>query len=161
MSAYGLSKQLAISQKMAQTFIDHYFSRYQGVKRYIDETIATARESRHTSTLLGRVRPLPDIDSGNRNLRLFAERTAINTPIQGTAADLIKIAMIRMDEALRKKGLQSVMLLSVHDEIVFETPPEEATQLFNLARAVMEGVWELKAPLKVNIAEGQNWAEAH
>jgi DNA polymerase-1 len=161
MSAYGLSKNLDISQKMAQTYIDNYFARYQGVQAYMRATISTARESGQTSTLLGRIRPLPDIHSKNHNLRQFAERMAINTPIQGTAADLIKLAMIRMDKALEKAGLRAAMLLSVHDEIVFEAPPEELSELESLATEVMERVWELDVPLKVNIDSGDNWAKAH
>ncbi len=161
MSAYGLSKNLDISQKMAQTYIDNYFARYQGVQAYMRATIQAARESGQTSTLLGRIRPLPDIDNKNRNVRQFAERMAINTPIQGTAADLIKLAMIRMDQALDDAGLKTAMLLSVHDEIVFEAPPEELPELEKLATTVMEGVWDLDVPLKVNIDSGDNWAQAH
>ncbi len=161
MSSFGLSRQLGISQKMAQTYIDHYFVRYKGVKRYMEETVAAARSSLRTSTLLGRIRPLPDINADNRNVRQFAERTAINTPIQGTAADLIKIAMIRMDHALRDRKLQTAMLLTVHDELVFEVPPTERETVSALVRKVMEGVWALKVPLKVNLAWGKNWAEAH
>lgn len=161
MSAFGLSKQLDISQKMAKTYIDNYFKRYQGVKRFLDETIASAHESKQTSTLLNRTRPLPDIGSSNRNVRQFAERIAINTPIQGSAADLIKLAMIRVDDALQKEGLMSTMLLSVHDEIVLEVPPEEETVVEALVRETMEGVWSLTVPLKVNMAWGENWAEAH
>jgi DNA polymerase-1 len=161
MSAYGLARELEISNKMAQTFIDHYFSRYEGVKKFIDQTIAEARESRKTSTLLGRIRQLPEIASSNRNVRQFAERTAINTPIQGSAADLIKLAMINVAKALRAKNMRTTMLLSVHDEIIFEVPPEELDDARKLVREEMEGVWDLAAPLKVNIAVGKNWAEAH
>jgi DNA polymerase-1 len=161
MSPYGLSKELGISQKMAKTYIDNYFSRYKGVKRFIDQTISDARETRKTSTLLGRIRLLPDIDSSNKIVREFAERTAINTPIQGTAADLIKLAMIRIDKAFRQDGLNSAMLLSVHDEIVFEVPTEELTSVKRLVKEIMEGIWNLKVPLKVNVASGENWAEAH
>jgi DNA polymerase-1 len=139
----------------------NYFARYQGVQAYMRATIQAARESGQTSTLLGRIRPLPDIDSKNRNVRQFAERMAINTPIQGTAADLIKLAMIRMDQALDDAGLKAGMLLSVHDEIVFEAPPEELPELEKLATTVMEGVWDLEVPLKVNIDYGDNWAQAH
>jgi DNA polymerase-1 len=161
MSPYGLSKELGISQKMAKTFIDNYFSRYKGVKRLIDQTIDDARKNKKTSTLLGRIRLLPDINSSNKMVREFAERTAINTPIQGTAADLIKLAMIRVDEAFRQKGLRSAMLLSVHDEIVFEVPPDELAFVKCLVKDIMEGIWSLKVPLKVNVASGENWAEAH
>lgn len=161
MSPFGLSNQLGISQKMAKVYIDNYFSRYPGVKRFMEETVEEARKTRRTDTLLGRIRLLPDIGSANHNLRQFAERTAINTPIQGTAADLIKIAMIQIDRALHEQRLKTAMLISVHDELVFEVPPEEHEKAGELVAAIMEGVWELKAPLKVNIAWGQNWAEVH
>ena len=160
MSPYGLSKELGISRKMAKTYIHNYFTRYKGVKQFIDETIEQAGISKKTSTLLGRIRLLPDINSSNKNLREFAERTAINTPIQGTAADLIKIAMITVDSAFTEKGLKSAMLLSVHDEIVFEVPPDELDTVRTLVKDIMEGVWNLKVPLKVNMAVGENWAEA-
>jgi len=161
MSPYGLSKELNISRKMAKTYIDNYFTRYKGVKRFIDQTISTAKHTSKTSTLLGRIRHLPDINSVNKTVREFAERTAINTPIQGTAADLIKLAMINVDAAFSERGLKTAMLLSVHDEIVFEVPPEELETVKKLIKEIMEGIWDLKVPLKVNIASGGNWAEAH
>lgn len=161
MSPYGLSKELGISQKMAKTYIDNYFARYKGVKTFIDRAISDARKTKRTSTLLGRIRLLPDIESPNKNVREFAERTAINTPIQGTAADLIKLAMIQVDAAFRERGLKSVMLLSVHDEIVFEVPPEEFKSVKTLVKEIMEGILDLKVPLKVNVASGNNWAEVH
>ena len=146
---------------MAKTYIDNYFARYKGVKKFIDSTIEEAIKTKQTSTLLGRIRLLPDINSPNRNIRQFAERTAINTPIQGSAADLIKVAMIKMDETFKEKKLKSAMLLSVHDELIFEVPPDELNTVKKLVKKIMEGVWELKVPLKVNIACGENWAEAH
>ena len=161
MSAFGLAKDLDISNRMAQTYIDHYFARYQGVKAFIDKTIEAARETKRTSTLLGRIRQLPDIASSNRNVRQFAERTAVNTPIQGSAADLIKLAMINVGKALHEKKMRTAMLLSVHDEMIFEVPPEELEEAQALVREKMEGVWELAVPLKVNMACGANWAEAH
>ena len=161
MSAFGLSKQLEISRKMAQTFIDQYFARYSGVKRFIEQTISEARQTQQTSTLLGRIRILTDINSSNHIIRQAAERTAINTPIQGSAADLIKVAMIRVNQALNQKKLKSAMLLTVHDELVFEVPPDELKVVTRLVRDIMEGVWELKVPLKINIAHGNNWDEAH
>jgi DNA polymerase-1 len=161
MSAFGLSKQLEISQKMARAYIDNYFDRYRGVKRFLDQTIAEARQTQRTSTLLGRIRLLPDITSGNNIIRQAAERTAVNTPIQGSAADLIKLAMIRVDSTLQEKKLQSAMLLTVHDELVFEVPPDEIDVVTGLVKDIMEGVWQLKVPLKVNIAVGENWDEAH
>ena len=161
MSPFGLSKQLGISQKMAKTYIDNYFERYPGVREFLHRTIEEAHQNGRTSTLMGRIRLLPDISSPNRNVRQFAERTAINTPIQGTAADLIKLAMIRVDDAFRQRRLTAAMLLTVHDELVFEVPPEELDTVRELVPEVMEGVWELRVPLKVNVAEGDNWAEAH
>ena len=161
MGAFSLSRELGISQQMAGTYIEHYFNRYRGVKRYTEETIAAARQSLRTSTLLGRIRRLPDINSKNHNLRKFAERTAVNTPIQGTAADLIKVAMIRVARSFEEQGLASRMLLSVHDEIVFEVPPEELEIVRRLGAEIMESVWDLRVPLKVNVSQGKNWAEAH
>ncbi len=125
MSSFGLSKELGIGRKMAQTYIDNYFEKYKGVKRFIGWIIEEARRTKQTSTLLGRIRLLPDIDSSNKNVRQFAERIAVNTPIQGSAADLIKVAMIKADAEFEKRKLKSAMLLSVHDELVFEVPPEE------------------------------------
>jgi DNA polymerase-1 len=161
MSAYGLSKDLGIGQKMAKTYIDNYFARYKGVKAFIDRTIEDARKTKQTSTLLGRIRLLPEIDSRNSNIRKFAERTAVNTPIQGTAADLIKIAMVKTDAEFEKRNLKSAMILSVHDELVFEVPPEELDIVKSLVREIMEGLWELRVPLKVNVSWGKNWSEAH
>lgn len=161
MSPFGLSQALKISQKMAKNYIDSYFERYQGVKRFIEETIAQAREDKQISTLLGRIRPLPDIVSPNRNVRQFAERTAVNTPIQGTAADLIKLAMINVDAALAREKMETTLLLSVHDEIVFESPPDELEAATELVASLMESVWDLDVALKVNAASGQSWAEAH
>jgi DNA polymerase-1 len=161
MSAFGLSKQLEISRKMAQTFIDQYFDRYSGVKRFLEQTIAEARHTQQTSTLLGRIRILTDINSSNHIIRQAAERTAINTPIQGSAADLIKVAMIQVNQALSEKKLKSAMLLTVHDELVFEVPPDELKAVTRLVKEIMEGVWDLKVPLKINIAHGHNWDEAH
>ncbi|QTA92006.1 DNA polymerase I [Desulfonema magnum] len=161
MGAYSLSKELGITRKMAKTYIENYFSKYKGVKQFTDQTIEDAKKTRQTSTLLGRIRLLPDINSANRNIRGFAERIAINTPIQGTAADLIKVAMINVNAAFEEKKLKSAMLLSVHDELVFEVPPDELDMVKKLVRDIMEGVWELNVPLKVNMECGENWAEAH
>ncbi len=161
MGAFSLSKELGISQKMAKAYIDQYFARYHGVKTYTEKTIEAARQTQKTSTLLGRIRLLPDINSTNSNVRAFAERIAVNTPIQGTAADLIKIAMIQMDADLEKNGFETAMIMTVHDELVFETPEDEVDALLPRIRAIMEGVWTLKTPLKVNITTGRNWAQAH
>lgn len=161
MSPFGLSKQLDISRKMANTYINNYFARYKGVKKFVDSTIEEVGKTGRTSTLLGRIRLLPDINSSNKNIRRFAERIAINTPIQGSAADLIKVAMIKVDKAFKEKKLKSAMLLSVHDELIFEVPPDELSIVKKLVKEIMEGVWELKVPLKVNVECGENWAEAH
>jgi DNA polymerase-1 len=161
MGPFSLAQDLGISQKMAKTYIDSYFDRYEGVKRFIEETIETARRTRRISTLSGRIRLLPDIDSANPNIRRFAERTAVNTPIQGTAADLIKLAMIRVDRALEAGRFRAAMLLSVHDEIVLEAPPEEVDGVSEMVRSEMESVWDLRVPLRVNLADGESWADAH
>lgn len=161
MSPYGLSKELAITQKMAKSFIENYFARYSGVKTFIDTCIEEARETKTTSTLLGRIRPLPEIASANRNVKQFAERSAVNTPIQGTAADLIKLAMLRCSEIIKEKQLETRMIMSVHDEIVFEAPEAEVNEVKGLMQQAMENVWELAVPLSVNIEVGDNWNEAH
>ncbi len=161
MSAFGLSKELDISRKMAQNYIDNYFKRYSGVKRFIDITIEQAEKNLEVTTLLGRKRKLNEITSSNANIRNFAQRAAINTPIQGSAADLIKLAMIEMDRAIKAKDLESKMLLSVHDEIIFEVPFSEEETLINLAKQEMENIFDLKVPLLVNISSGESWAQAH
>jgi DNA polymerase-1 len=161
MSPFGLAKALNISQKMAKAYIDNYFGRYKGVKAFIEQIIEDTRKSGQSTTLLGRIRQLPEINSKNMNERRFAERTAINTPIQGTAADLIKVAMIHVDNELRSGNMKTAMLLSVHDEIVFEAPPEEIDVASALIKEKMESVWDLNVPLKVNIEVGSNWASAH
>ncbi|MBN2466559.1 MAG: DNA polymerase I [Deltaproteobacteria bacterium] len=161
MSAYGLSQELGTDQRMAKVFIDNYFSRYKRVKEFIDRTIREAHEIKKTSTLLNRVRFLPDINSSNHNLRQFAERTAINTPIQGTAADLIKLAMIRIDDEIGKRGFKAAMLLTVHDELVLEVPHDELEVVKRLVKTSMEGIYPLRVPIEVNIAHGKNWDEAH
>ncbi|MCP4720340.1 MAG: DNA polymerase I, partial [Desulfobacteraceae bacterium] len=161
MSAFRLSNELNISRKMATAYIDNYFKRYAGVKAFIDNTIEETKKSCEVTTIFGRKRRLDDIRSSNANVRNFAQRAAINTPIQGSAADLIKLAMIQMEKALAKNKLKSRMLLSVHDEIIFETPVEEKDQLINLAREIMENVYPLKVPLKVNFGSGETWALAH
>ncbi len=160
MSAFRLSNELGISRKMAGSYIDNYFKRYAGVKAFIDTTIEETKKTCTVSTLFGRKRRLDDIRSSNANLRNFAQRAAINTPIQGSAADLIKLAMIKMQAAIEKADMASRMLLSVHDEIIFEAPEQEREDLVNLARDIMENVFPLKVPLKVNFGFGNNWANA-
>ena len=159
LSAFGLSQQIGIDTKEAKQFIDAYFEKYSGVREFIDRTLEQARRDQKVMTLFGRVRPIPDIHSKNFNLRGFAERTAVNTPLQGTAADLIKIAMIRIDADLRERKLQSRMLLQVHDELVFEVPEDEVDTMKRLVSDRMESVYALKVPLKVDVGVGLNWRD--
>lgn len=161
MSPFRLANDLDISRKMAAAYIDNYFNRYSGVKKFIDTTIEKTKKTCEVLTLSGRKRRLDDINSSNANVRNFAQRAAINTPIQGSAADLIKLAMIKMDVALKNNNMAAKMLLSVHDEIIFECPFEEKDLLIDLAKGIMETVYPLKVPLKVNFGTGKNWAEAH
>jgi DNA polymerase I len=159
LSAFGLSQQIGIDQKEAKRFIDAYFEKYAGVRTFIDRTLEQARAEQKVATLFGRIRPIPDILSSNPNLRGFAERTAVNTPLQGTAADLIKLAMIRIDEEIRRRKLQSRMLLQVHDELVFEVSQAELDAMKQLVVEHMEKVFELKVPLKVEVGVGTNWRD--
>ena len=161
MSAFKLAKELEISRKMAQNYIDNYFARYSGVRNFIDSTIQEVEKTQEVQTLLGRKRRVNEINSSNINVKKFAERIAINTPIQGSAADLIKLAMIEMSKAISSANLKSKLLLSVHDEIIFEVPENEKESLSALAKKVMENLFDLKVPLIVNIGSGSNWAEAH
>ena len=159
LSPFGLSQQLGIDTKEAKRFIEAYFETYSGVREFIDQTLEQARRDQKVSTLFGRVRPIPDIHSKNFNLRGFAERTAVNTPLQGTAADLIKLAMIRIDAELREKKFSSRMLLQVHDELVFEVPEKEVDAVKHLVIEHMENVHPLKVPLKVEAGVGPNWRD--
>ncbi|MBO0960114.1 DNA polymerase I [Neobacillus sp. MM2021_6] len=159
-SDYGLSQSLGITRKEAGQFIDRYLNSYPGVKEYMDDIIHSARQKGYVSTLLHRRRYIPEITSRNFNIRSFAERTAMNTPIQGSAADIIKKAMIDMDEALKDKGLRTRLLLQVHDELIFEAPEEEVEILKKLVPDVMENALELKVPLKVDYAYGPTWFDA-
>ncbi len=159
LSPFGLAQNLQIETGEAKKFIDAYFEKYSGVRKYLDHTLEQARKTGQVKTLFGRARPIPDINSKNYNMRGFAERTAVNTPLQGTAADLIKIAMIRIDADLRAARMQSRMLLQVHDELVFEAPEAEADALRSLVRRHMEEVHPLKVPLLVEIGVGPNWRD--
>ncbi|MCC7176179.1 MAG: DNA polymerase I [Bryobacterales bacterium] len=160
LSAFGLASQLGIPQGEAQEYIRSYFERYAGVKRFIDRQIAEVRRTGETRTLFGRRRAIPDINSKNPSARGFAERTAVNTPLQGTAADLIKLAMVRIDGELQSGRWQAAMLLQVHDELVFEAPPEEVPGLARMARQEMENVHKLDVPLVVDVGSGPNWRDA-
>lgn len=158
-SDYGLSQNLNITRKEAKIFIDTYFDKYPGVADYMKEIVKQAKEDGYVTTLFNRRRYLPDIHSSNFNIRSFAERTAMNSPIQGSAADIIKIAMIRLDEAITKENLQAKLLLQVHDELILEAPAEEMARLAELVPEVMEGAVELAVPLKVEANQGENWYE--
>jgi DNA polymerase-1 len=160
-SPFGLSKNIRVSLKEAKEFIDHYFALYKGVKSYIEQTIADAHKNGYVTTILNRRRYLPELNSKNRQMKEFAERTAVNTPVQGSAADLIKIAMINISRAIKSKNLKSKMILQVHDELVFEIPEAEKKMMVDLVNKEMEGVMELKIPLIVDTWIGKNWGEAH
>ncbi|MBK5291668.1 MAG: DNA polymerase I [Acidobacteriia bacterium] len=159
LSSFGLAAQLGIPRQEADRYIKSYFARYAGVKAFIDKTIEEVRASGFTRTLFGRRRPIPDIASRNNNARGFAERTAVNTPLQGSAADLIKLAMIQIHKELQT-GWQSRMLLQVHDELVLEAPPEEVEPLREMVRSHMESVHPLEVPLVADTGSGPNWRDA-
>jgi DNA polymerase I len=159
LSPFGLSQNLGIETGQAREFINAYFEKYKGVRSFIDQTLEQARRDQKVKTLFGRVRPIPDINSKNANLRGFAERTAVNTPLQGTAADLIKLAMIRIDAAVQERRLKSRMTLQVHDELVFEVPEKEVDTIRTLVREQMENVHPLNVPLLVEIGVGPNWRD--
>ena len=159
LSPFGLSQNLGIEPAEAKLFIANYFEKYKGVRAFIDKTLEEARRDLKVKTLHGRIRPIPDINSKNANQRGFAERTAVNTPLQGTAADLIKVAMIRIDAALQERGLKSRMTLQVHDELVFEVPEKEVDTMQSLVREHMERVYALAVPLLVEMEVGPNWRD--
>jgi len=159
LSAFGLSQTLGISREDAQAFIDSYFRRYSGVRAWLDNTLAEVRKSGRVRTLFDRIRPIPDINSKDFNLRHFAERTAVNSPIQGTAADIIKIAMIRIHRAFQERRLSAKILLQVHDELVIEVPEAETEATCALVQAEMEGAASLLVPLKVDLNVAGNWMD--
>lgn len=159
-SDYGLSQNLQITRKEAKEFIERYFESYPGVKQFMNDIVQEARKNGYVTTLLQRRRYLPEINSRNFNLRSFAERTAINTPIQGTAADIIKKAMIELSTQMKREGMSSALLLQVHDELIFEVPKDELERMLELVPKVMESAMTLTVPLKVDIAYGSSWYEA-
>ena len=159
LSAFGLSQQLGIESSEARKFIDAYFEKYAGVRAFIDSTLEQTRRDQKVKTLFGRIRPIPDINSKNATQRGFAERTAVNTPLQGTAADLIKIAMIRIDAEIRQRQLKSRMTLQVHDELVFEVPEREVDIIKPMVRQHMENAHALAVPVVVEIGVGPNWRD--
>jgi DNA polymerase I len=159
LSPFGLAQQLGIEQKEAAKFINAYFTRYRGVKEYLDNILAETRKTGVAKTLFGRIRPIPEINSPQMQLRNFAERTALNSPLQGTAADLIKLAMINIDARLSDEGFEAKMILQVHDELLFEAPAKERAKLEKLVREEMEGVHKLAVPIVVEIGAGPNWRD--
>jgi len=159
LSAFGLAQQLGIEQKEAAQFINAYFTRYKGVKRYLDDVLVETRKTGVAKTLFGRIRPIPEINSPQVQLRNFAERTALNSPLQGTAADLIKMAMISIDKRLREEKLAAKMILQVHDELLFELPVKEKSKVEKLVKEEMEGVHKLAVPLEVEMGTGPNWRD--
>jgi DNA polymerase I len=159
LSAFGLAQQLGIGQKEAAQFINAYFTRYRGVKEFLDKILVETRKTGLAKTLFGRIRPIPEINSPQVQLRNFAERTALNSPLQGTAADLIKLAMINIDRRLASENFEAKMILQVHDELLFEAPPREKGKLEKLVREEMEGVHKLAVPLVVEICSGPNWRD--
>jgi DNA polymerase-1 len=158
-TVFGLSQELKIPRKEAQSIIEKYFERYHAVKVFLENQIVQAREQGWVTTLMGRKRRLPDISSRNAAIRNNAERMAMNSPIQGTAADLMKLAMIALDEKLEKGGFKSKMIIQVHDEIVLDCPKDEVLAIKKLVVEAMENAMSLTVPLRVNVASGQNWME--
>ena len=158
-SDFTLAKNISVSRKEAKEFIERYFERYPGVKRYMDAAVAEGREKGYVTTLMGRRRYLPELASANFNLRSFGERCAMNSPIQGTAADIIKLAMIRVADALRKGGYKARLILQVHDELIVEAPEDEQERVRALLKDCMEGVAALAVPLKTDISVGRDWRE--
>ncbi|MBW1839038.1 MAG: DNA polymerase I, partial [Deltaproteobacteria bacterium] len=161
MSSYGLAKELGISPKAAGTFIDNYFQKYQGVKTYIDSVLKEAKKKGYVTTLMKRRRFLPEINSKNMAVRQFSERTAINSPIQGTASDLIKVAMVAIASRMTQENLMTKMIMQVHDELVFEVSEKELEAVQQMVKEEMENVTEMSIPLEVEIHWGKNWSEAH
>jgi DNA polymerase-1 len=160
LSAYGLSQQLKVEVTEAKGLMDEYFERFGHVRDYLHGIVAEARQTGYTETVLGRRRYLPDLNSSNRQRREMAERAALNAPIQGSAADIIKVAMLDVETALQSRGLRSRMLLQVHDELVLEVAPREREQLEELVRAQMGRAAELTVPLDVSVGTGRSWHEA-
>jgi DNA polymerase-1 len=160
-SSFGLSQRLKIGRGEAKKIIEDYFANFPAISSYIEDTLTAARENGYVETIFGRKRYLPDINSRNATVRALAERNAINAPIQGTSADIIKLAMIKTDRRIRQEGLQSRMILQIHDELVFDTTPDEVERLEAIVREEMENVIELSIPLTVECNHGHNWLEAH
>jgi DNA polymerase-1 len=161
MSSFGLAKELGISQRGAQNYIEDYFARHQGVKAYMEGAQEEAREKGFVQTLFGRIRYIPEISNHDNNIRQLGERAAMNTPIQGTAADIIKMAMVNIYKKINERGLLSRLIMQIHDELVFEVREDEVDAMETLIREEMEQVVSLSVPLKVSLGKGHSWAEAH
>jgi DNA polymerase-1 len=159
LSAHGLSVRERIPREEASEFIQTYFEKYPGIKRYVEETVQSTRQQGYAETLFGRRRYIPEINSGNFNVRQAAERAAINMPVQGTAADIIKIAMNRIQDELERRKLRSLMTLQVHDELIFECPGDELEEVRALAIDIMPKSLEMKVPMKIDTKVGKNWGE--
>jgi DNA polymerase-1 len=160
-SAFGLSQRLKVSRKEASSLIETYFKLYPKVKSFMDKAISDARENGYATTILGRRRTLRDISSRNATARSAAERDAINTPIQGSAADLILMAMVNIDRAIKNAKMRAKMVLQIHDELVFDCPKDEVEELIVLVRKEMQSAYDFGVPLDVSIGTGANWLEAH
>ena len=159
-SSFGLSQDLDISTKEAKEYIDRYFETYPGIKGFLDGLVASAKENGYAKTMFGRRRPVPELKSSNFMQRSFGERVAMNSPIQGTAADIIKIAMVRVHDRLKEEGLASRLILQVHDELLIEAKEEEADRVEEILRQEMQQAAELKVPLEIDLHRGANWYEA-
>jgi DNA polymerase-1 len=161
MSAFGLAEQLGIDDKTARGYIEKYFEQYPTVRSFIDRVVDEARSQGFVRTVLGRIRYIPELAAGEHGTRRLGERLAINTKIQGSAADIIKVAMINIDRIIKDSSFKMRMVLQIHDELVFEVPGNEQEQAKDLVIYQMENALKLKAPLEVNVGMGRNWAEAH
>jgi DNA polymerase-1 len=161
MGSYGLAVQIGVHPAEAKRYIDAYFERHAGVREFIERNLEEVRKKGYSTTLYGRKRAIPELASENRNVRSLGERLAINTPIQGTAADIIKVAMINVSARLKSLGLGTMMILQVHDELVFESPEDEAGEVKRLVVREMEEAAKLDVPVKVDIGQGPNWGDAH
>ena len=160
-SAFSLAQDIGVRPKEAQAYIDAYLEKYHGVREYMERVIAEAKENGYVSTLFGRRRPMPELKSSNRNTRNFGERVARNMPIQGTAADIMKLAMVNVYRRLKAEGLPARLILQVHDELIAECPEEEAGRVAKLLEEEMEGAVSLSVPLTAEAKTGHSWSEAH
>ena len=160
-SAYSLSEDIHVSMAEAKEYMEKYFQHYSGVRAYMDRVVEQGKQAGYVSTMYGRRRWLPELKSSNFNTRSFGERVALNMPIQGTAADIIKLAMIKVDSRLRSEGLEARLVLQVHDELIVECPENEAEQVKALLQEEMEGVAALSVPLVADAKAGRTWAETH